>query len=239
MKKILILITIFLVISGCKQNQIPPMTSSQNNSTTIESTPIKSPNVNRPIQLAKLEDISLYGDKIINGNFTEIIVKSNEQSVAFPWSNVTNETYYPLLTINDINNDHKEEIIVIMTSAYGTGVAIQEVRILEKETLEEMNIENAKTFIDNNAQSSVDIVEDTVNVTLTVGDVTVQKKFDKSMATEWNEKVFFGWIIKYEVVEHRLVANLAGNVSITEFPFLVKLIYDQDLNINEVQIETE
>lgn len=191
------------------------------------------------ILLAKEDEISLYGDYVLEGMFTEMTVKSSESEAKFPWTNVINETYYPLLIIDDINNDHEEEIIIVLTTAYGTGVNIQEVHIIKKETFVEIDVENAETFIQNHAYSNINSINDKVNVTLTVGKETLERNFDKSFVTEWSDKVVFGWIIRYEVINHRLIASFAGNVSPTEFPFNVRLIYGDNLNIEYVEIYNE
>ncbi len=42
----------------------------------------------------------------------------------FRWENITNKTFIPKLILSDLNKDGKEELIVILTIGYGTGVFI-------------------------------------------------------------------------------------------------------------------
>jgi len=227
MWKIGFALMLVLIISGCgtienEETQTPAAVSFSDSS---------------KLELISLDGISVFGDKVSNDLYTEIIVKNDMNEKKISWSNVTNETYYPELMIDDINNDHKEELIIILTKAYGTGFNQQEVHILNKDNLSEFAIEDAEKYVKNNKKSSIDHVDGKVKVTLNIGEESFEKSYDESMVEQWNEEIGFGNIINYEVIDHKLIATLAGSISPVEYALSVKLTYSDELKIQSVMIE--
>ena len=47
--------------------------------------------------------------------------------------NVTNPSYAPQIFYENINNDEKKELIIILTKGYGTGVLDQEVKVFHED----------------------------------------------------------------------------------------------------------
>ncbi len=86
------------------------------------------------IHLVKVEDIIISAPKNINSDvFESLTVQAGKLSKTFPWMNVTNPTYYPIVHIADIDDDDKNEVIIILTNGYGTGTNEQEIHVLNKE----------------------------------------------------------------------------------------------------------
>lgn len=226
MKKIILIVMFLLIISGCgsiksEEEQAPEPISISDSS---------------KLELVSLDGINVFGDKVSDGLYTEVIVKNDKNEKKFSWSNVINETYYPHLIIDDINNDQTEKIIIILTKAYGTGLHQQEVHILSKDNLDELPIEDALNFMKNYAKSQIVHVDGKVIVTLSIGKESIEKIYDESFVTVWNEEIGFGAIIEYQVIDHKLIAVFEGSISPVEYPLTVKLIYNDELKIQDIEI---
>ncbi|NIK71601.1 hypothetical protein [Paenibacillus sp. BK720] len=86
---------------------------------------------------------------------SRISVSASYASKSFPWSNVTNPAYYPVIEVADLNEDGDNEIIVVLTKGYGTGDHAQEIHILSENDLKELMIEDPFYYIVKNSHSSI------------------------------------------------------------------------------------
>ncbi|WP_435171805.1 hypothetical protein [Paenibacillus glycanilyticus] len=118
------------------------------------------------VMLKGLQDIKLFGQKEENGLFKEISVTTLAGSKSFPWSNVTNPAYYPAIEVADLNEDGDNEIIIVLTKGYGTGVNAQELHILKEDDLSELTVENPLHYIIKHSHSSIQSIGDKVKVTV-------------------------------------------------------------------------
>ena len=168
-------------------------------------------------QLVLLEnkeaDIKLTGlEQPSSGMIGPLIVHIGETSRSFNWENVSNETYYPELSLIDLDNDQEEEIIILLTLAYGTGMKESQVHVLRKDYTEipfPNPLENAQSKIqDSVAQKGEERV-----YTITVGGKTSSFTFKKLDAVDWFEKAVIGNTLSYRVVDHEIVAELSVQVS--------------------------
>ncbi|MGE8203049.1 hypothetical protein ACQKP0_00575 [Heyndrickxia sp. NPDC080065] len=159
------------------------------------------------------DDISMYAKKIddLYYNF-KIDFKGRTSSRPF-WMNVTNPTYAPQIYYKDINKDEKKELIIILTKGYGTGVLDEEVYVFETDSnrFGEVLVDNPLAVVLKNAKTSLTPTE----AKISIGD----KKYvvDISPVGIKPENVFkdiyFGGIIKYEVVNNHLIVRLTAQVS--------------------------
>jgi len=172
-----------------------------------------------------------------NGMYEEITVKTEDNQKTFPWRNVTNPTYAPIKYIADVDNDNKDEIIILLTTDYGTGVHVQDIHILNLEDLTEIDIEDPVEAINNTVTSSIVADVNKVNVEVKWDDKTLEKTYDESYTVNWFESVSFGSHIYYEVVGNKIVLRVSGAVSHSHFPFDVILEYEYDENLKVVNIE--
>jgi beta-lactamase regulating signal transducer with metallopeptidase domain len=96
------------------------------------------------------------------GMYQNFILQVRENKRPFDWKNVSNPTYAPQLLLNDINHDGQKELIVILTTATGSGVHITEAHIINPETLMETYIENPSAIIMNHVKT--EITQDQVGI---------------------------------------------------------------------------
>ena len=181
-----------------------------------------------------------------SGMYEEVVVKTKDNEKAFSWKNVYNPTYEPVTVTADVDNDNKDEIIIMLTTDYGTGVHIQDIHVLNAEGLTELNIQDPLEALNYAVKSSINIIGDKVNATVRWYGISIEKSYDKSFSDNWFEEVSFGSHIEYKVEDSRIVAYISGAVSPSEFPFTAVLRYDEKLKItnidvvdNEAIVETE
>ncbi|WP_336785603.1 hypothetical protein [Paenibacillus sp. MMO-177] len=133
--------------------------------------------------------------------------------------------------VADLNEDGDNEIIIVLTKGYGTGVNAQELHILNEDDLSELTVENPLYYISKHSHSSIQSIGDRVKVTVEVDGQTYKKDYAKSNAATWNDKVWFGNILNYTVMDNKLVALVPGNISPAEYPVTIKLEYGKDLKV--------
>ncbi|NYB73734.1 M56 family metallopeptidase [Sedimentibacter hydroxybenzoicus DSM 7310] len=184
------------------------------------------------------EDVSIHLSKEnkSTGMYEKVTVKSGEIEKTFSWKNVTNPTYAPVKYIADVDNDTKDEIIILLTTGYGTGVQVQDIHILNSEDLSEINIEDPLEAINKTVSSSITINGDIVSVEIKWNGNSIEKSYDKSYAGVWLDKVSFGSIINYEIVNDRIVVKVPGQMSPAAFPFIAVVEYDENLIITNIEV---
>jgi hypothetical protein len=124
------------------------------------------------------------------------------------WMNVTNPTYAPQIYYEDINNDEKKELIIILTKDYGTGVLDQEIHVfhIDHNQFAEVLVDNPMAIVNKNIKSSLNPNKAEINI----GDkhyVINVKELKLLPETIFNE-IYFGSIIRYEVKNNKLIAIL-------------------------------
>ncbi|WP_201008051.1 hypothetical protein [Paenibacillus glycanilyticus] len=70
-----------------------------------------------------------------------------------------------------------------------------------------------------------------MKVTVDVDRQTYYKDYAKSAAGTWNDKIWFGNVLNYAVIDNMLVAFVPGNLSPAEYPLTIKLEYGKDLKV--------
>jgi len=133
----------------------------------------------------KSDEVSIYLNKMNNdgGMYDEIIVETRDNKKTFSWKNVANPTYVPIKYIADVDNDNKDEIIILLTTGYGTGIYVQDLHILNLEDLTEIDFEDPIEAINNSVYSSITINEDKVNVTVKWDEKILEKSYSKWIIT--------------------------------------------------------
>lgn len=116
--------------------------------------------------IAEADDIKLYANNTTDGFYNEIIVQAKDKTKVFSWINVTNPTYAPSINVADINLDGNDELIITLTTDYGTGVLHQEMHVLNTKELSEINIQDPIEIINKEVTSSIAENEGKVNVTV-------------------------------------------------------------------------
>lgn len=190
------------------------------------------------IHLVKVEDILISSPKNTNSDVYEsLTVQAGKLSKTFPWMNVTNPSYYPIVHLADIDDDDQNEIIIILTNGYGTGLNEQEIHVLNKEDLSELTLEDPLQAIKEQVTSQIIHDQDQVKVVVKTAGEKVEKTYNESDAVLWNEEVSFGSIIRYNVTDNIITATIPGGVSPAVFAVDINLEYGSNLKVKAISLE--
>ncbi|MFS0873174.1 hypothetical protein [Paenibacillus xylanilyticus] len=149
---------------------------------------------------------------------------------SFLWNTVVDTSRPPIIEEIDVNADGTKEIVIRMNAGTGTGVAINEVHILDPNSLEELNVEDPVQRLNNKLNSSIKHQTGKTYIDTELDGKHLSKVYDYDIGS-WGERVSFGSIVSYEIQNGRLRASLAGQASMSEFPVRVVVDYNSDLTI--------
>ncbi|MBD3920009.1 hypothetical protein H8B09_14690 [Paenibacillus sp. PR3] len=204
MKRIAVVLALFLLAAaGCSSNTEPPADQKNNASGDKESVIAESPD--KYVQL--FADTSVSGDML-----TGITVKLGENSKHFSWTNVTNDGYYPEIIRDDLDQDADQEVVIILTKGYGTGLRDSEVHVLRND-FTELDIQDAVSVVKSSLISSASSKDGKKDYTLTYKDNTINKQYNDEDAGMWFDDVAIGSIVTYRVENQHLLAEVSAQVS--------------------------
>lgn len=178
--------------------------------------------------VAKLDkdNITIYA-KEKDGLFQDFKIDFKGKSYSRPsWVNVTNPAYAPQIHYEDINNNGKNELIVILTKGYGTGVLDQEVHVFHIDTnhFEEVLVDHPMAIINKNVKASL---------TSSKAEIMIGKKHDainvkelKLLPETMFNEIYFGSIINYGVKNNQLIATLHPQLSPGAFVGSIVITYE-------------
>lgn len=189
------------------------------------------------VEIVETDKVTLIANNVTDDMYEGIIVQTQDKINAFPWVNVTNPSYVPTVNIADVNNDGKDEIIIILTTGYGTGVLQQDIHVLNMGDLSEINIQNPMEEINKNVSSTITENEGKVNVTVKWNGKIIEKSnYNPDYAGIWFDEVSFGSHIRYDIIDNKIIANVSGAISPAGFPITVFMEYNSDLKVNSIAI---
>ena len=191
---------------------------------------------NDGVILAETEGITLIANDETDGMYKEMIVETKDKINSFPWANVINPTYVPTINVVDVDDDGKDEIIIILTTGYGTGVLQKEIHILNMEDLSEISIQDPIQTINKEVTSTIAKNEGKVNVTVKWDGKVIEESYNESDAGIWFDEVTFGSHIYYDIVDNKIIATISGAVSPSRFPIEAFIGYNSDLKVDTITI---
>lgn len=167
------------------------------------------------------DNITLYAIQK-DGELKNFKLESNGTIQYFPtWFNVSNEAYYPKIFYKDINSDGNKELIIVLTTGYGTGNVEQNVHVFNKhkinigedykEVFKEVLVDNPLAIILKNVKTTLTKSE----ANITIGDEETVIKIDK-MGIPSNhlfQDVDTGNIIKFDVINNELTAIIGAQIA--------------------------
>lgn len=183
-------------------------------------------------------DAKLYPFQETDGSYKGFILEIKGERKYFDWENTVNPTYAPKMLYDDINNDGKNELIIILTVATGTGVHIEEPHIINTDEFTELIVENPQQIVTDNIKSEITDNKDYVNIQITVGDENVSIIKEKTEAVNWFSNVVFDNSRQYEIIDGHLIMSMGAQVSPGMFIGEIKIIYAFDFNKNIFKHET-
>ena len=185
------------------------------------------------ISKSKEANVILYANDIDrkNGMYRDFEMKIDGGTRYFPYMvNVTNPSYAPRILYNDLNQDKKKDLTIVLTKGYGTEALDSEVHVLNKtqtnigEIYEEVLVDNPMAIILKNVKTKLTQHEAVVSI----GDkktVINIEKFQIPPDHLFND-VAFGSIVKFDVVDNHLVASVGGQITPAMFIGTIEISYE-------------
>lgn len=171
------------------------------------------------------ENIVLYAKKA-NGFYQEFKIHFKGEVYSRPyWMNVTNPAYAPQIYYEDINQDEKKELIIILTKGYGTGVLDEEVYVYRYTNgLIDVLVDHPLSIINKNVKTKLTTEKAEVKIgdKVFLVDITPLEIQPSSLFGD----IGFGSIIKYEVKGNHLIAKIPGQLSPAGFIGQIVIIYE-------------
>ncbi|MCQ6562452.1 signal peptidase I [Paenibacillus mendelii] len=129
------------------------------------------------------------------------------------WHSVANASYEPEVYMTDMDHDKLTDAVIVLTTAYGSGVHVTEPHIIRHD-LTEIPVRDPIKGTLEAVTSEVKVSDGKVDVKVTLGKQTIAKQFEESDAGMWFDKLGLGSIVKYRLDEEgRLWADITGFVS--------------------------
>lgn len=182
------------------------------------------------------ENITLYSKKL-EGLYRGFKMDFKGGTYTNPfWNNETNPTYAPQIYYTDINHDHKKELIIILTTGYGTGVLLEEIHVFHiiNNELFEVLVDNPLAVVYKNVRTKLSNVEAEIR--------TREKNYKVDIAPVESkhgnlfDDVAFGSIVDYEVIHNTLMVRLSGQIS--DAGFLGDIVMGYAYKNNMYQVKT-
>lgn len=162
-------------------------------------------------------NIILYANER-EGRLEKFRLEANGTIQYFPfWINVSNESYWPQLVNIDINLDGKNELIIILTRGYGTGIINQEVHVLHTtetdfgDVYQEIIVDNPTAILLKNVKMELTKSK----AIITIGDVKTVIKLEELGIEPRNlfTDITTVNLLRFEVIDNKLTAIVGAQVS--------------------------
>lgn len=176
-------------------------------------------NGRRPIAVAdNRPDIKLYGVDEKDGVFEGLVLEAAGKSHKYNWKTPLSWKDVPQMTVQDLNNDGKSEVVVILNQGSGTGVHVQEIHVVNPVNFKEIPVESLEDTIKKRVSTQLKVDGDMLHVTVDIkgsqNNVNMHiPDFDYVDQTEMG----FGAVMYYAVENNKLVLRTGGNVSFSAF----------------------
>lgn len=212
---------ISIVFAGCQsKNEDSGSSMPVNNS--ISSAAANVPEGYKIIGEIREKNIYLFGKEGEKAGYEKIIVQGNGSKKEFDWKSVRNT---PTITLCDLNNDGKEELIIIFTTGYGTGFLEQKIHVVNLENMSEYEVKSPVDIARSNIK--VSLCSEKVIFSLNEKEVSYSIKDKiKTTAEEEFKNLTYGTFIMYYLEDNKIKAKIdaaiSPNFSLAEFEITYK-----------------
>ncbi|MFJ8459536.1 hypothetical protein ACIQ57_10440 [Lysinibacillus xylanilyticus] len=179
--------------------------------------------INEYDEIAKSDkvDVSLYAKKM-NGVYTNFKINFQGGVLSRPyWINTTSPTWSPQIIYEDINKDGKNELIIILTKGYGTGILEREVHVfhlqnqlLSKKFVEvpvEVLVDDPIAIVLKNVKT--ELLPNKANISIGDKKYTIDIKSLGIKPEHLFADIYFGNIINFEIKDNQLIAKIGVQIS--------------------------
>ncbi|MBY0022278.1 copper amine oxidase [Paenibacillus polymyxa] len=225
MFKLLIVILLSMLLSSSV------MTTDHPSSSMVTETALSHPLASAPED----SSVRLYAVSPSQGLFHSAVLEIGQQRRTFQWSGSADISTAPQLFYRDVNEDGIREAVVILTRASGTGVDLQELHIVNVQTMEEYAVESAENAVSQRVHSSVELRDHNRQVHIAVMiDGTTHTMDPKASVfyddpAQFTKHLDFSSVVMYDAEQFPLHATVSGSVSPSEFvgDLDLKYVYEQ------------
>jgi hypothetical protein len=179
--------------------------------------------INEHDKIAKsnIVDVSLFA-KEMNDNYTDFKIDFRGSVLSRPyWINTTNPTFSPQIKYEDINNDGKKELIIILTKDTGTGILEQEAHVFHIQNQKinmqfvevpvEVLVEDPMAIVFKNVKSK--LKPNTAQIKIGEREYTINIKPLHIQANDLFANVYFGNKITFDVKDNLLIAKIGAQIA--------------------------
>ena len=160
--------------------------------------------------------------KKLNGLYTDFKIDFQGSILSKPyWINTTSPTWSPKIIYEDISQDGKKELVIILTKGICTGVLEREVHVFQMQQRKSNKTQSAMP-VEVVVDDPIAILLKNVKIELTPNKASVSigdKKYTvdiKSLGIQPGhlfDEIYFGNLINFDIKNNLLIAKLGGQIS--------------------------
>jgi hypothetical protein len=177
------------------------------------------------------DTVQLYRGPEEDGLFHQAVLQADGRFAAYNWTGSAADASPSQLYVQDVNQDGVKEAVVILTIISGTGTEVQNIHVVNLETLAEVPVEDAGHFVQSQASSKVDArdgqhpvkIEVTFRGQRTLLDLKPSDFYDDP--SNFYSALDFTSYVVYDTSLNELHATVSGSVSPSEFVGDFELVY--------------
>lgn len=200
-----------LLLSGCSDDQIilPKGNSVENSleSATTVSELLLTENKN--------DQVAIYG-RAQGDVFSSLTVQIDQAAQTYSWSNVSNLSFYPVIYRGSLGAEGEDLIVIVLTKGTGTGVHESEVHVLRPD-FTEIPVIDPREFVLKEVQLELHREQGLRHYTLKVNEREYSYDIDDRDSSDWFEQPSVQNIIRYDVQDQGLVAELPIQIAIGQY----------------------
>lgn len=165
--------------------------------------------------------VTIYAKKM-NGLYTDFIIDFQGRILSKPyWINTTSPTWSPEIIYEDISQDGKKELVIILTKDTGTGVLEREVHVFQiqhPKSDKTQSVIPVEVPIDEPLAILLKHVKTELTpnkASVSIGDkkYTIDIKPSGIQPGHLFDEIYFGNLINFEIKDNQLIAKLGGQIS--------------------------
>lgn len=165
--------------------------------------------------ISELDHIKITGQEGANGIYEHLQIVTDQFSRSLVGYNVTNPTYAPEIISMDLNGDGNNEIAVILTTGYGTGVHASELHLRDGESGVNIPVEDALIAIKKQWTGIISNKE--IEMNINDKQIIIPNTKLNADRSNWYKNPEIGTIIRYYIENNTLKALAAVQISPGEF----------------------
>lgn len=232
------LLVIASILSACTNKdelEAKLRKDESNNATNVIKDSITDNNYERFDLLMEryINETKIYGTSVSNGIYDKVQLQIAGQTKDFEWSSLADDNYLPQIFYVDVNKDEVNECVVILTDDLGNNYISEKCHIIDKDTLDEINIYDVKKYLDENIR--YEKKDDAYDICLN-DEILFSVECDKLLDAETNEEKDIKDVINYkdEITYHISSDEIYTNVIFRAFD---EKVYDINLSYEFLEDE--